>query len=111
MERVDMHRLQELVRLHRMGTGCRAAARMLGMSPNTERVYRAALIAAGLWDGAVDALPALDDLRRAVEARCPTKAHRHSSAAASRRREGKQLEQRLRRAAFEGSAKGIEIDE
>lgn len=34
MERVDMHRLQELVRLHRMGTGCRAAARMLGMSPN-----------------------------------------------------------------------------
>jgi transposase len=73
MERVDMHRLQELVRLHRMGTGCRAAARMLGMSPNTERVYREALIAASLWDGAVDALPALDELRRAVEAQCPAK--------------------------------------
>ena len=30
--RVDMHRLQELVRLHRMGTGCRAAAALLCMS-------------------------------------------------------------------------------
>lgn len=63
-----MHRLQELVRLHRMGTGCRAAAALLGMSPNTERVYRQALIASSLWDGAVDALPPLDELRRAVEA-------------------------------------------
>ena len=68
-----MHRLQELVRLHRMGTGCRAAARMLSMSPNTERVYREALIAAGLWDGPADALPPLDQLRRAVEAQCPEK--------------------------------------
>jgi transposase len=68
-----MHRLQELVRLHRMGTGCHAAARMLSMSPNTERVYRAALMAAGLWDGPVEPLPALDELRRAVEAVYPTK--------------------------------------
>ena len=30
-KRVDMHRLQELVRLHRMGTGPREAARMLKM--------------------------------------------------------------------------------
>ncbi|HVZ32921.1 MAG TPA: hypothetical protein VG963_10865 [Polyangiaceae bacterium] len=52
MQRVDMHRLQELVRLHRMGTGCHQVARMLGMSPNTERVYREALQRAGLWDGA-----------------------------------------------------------
>ena len=74
MERVDMHRLQELVRLHRMGTGCRAAARLLGMSPNTERVYREALLAAGLWDGPAELLPALDELRRAVEAQCPAKA-------------------------------------
>jgi hypothetical protein len=43
------------------------------MSPNTERVYRAALMAAGLWDGPVDPLPALDELRRAVEAQCPAK--------------------------------------
>jgi transposase len=68
-----MHRLQELVRLHRMGTGCREAAAMLAMSPNTERVYRQALIAASLWDGDVDALPALDELRRAVEAHRPLK--------------------------------------
>lgn len=66
-----MHRLQELVRLHRMGTGCRAAAALLGMSPNTERVYRKALIASSLWDGAVDALPALIELRRAVEEQRP----------------------------------------
>lgn len=51
VERVDMHRLQELVRLHRMGSGSHAAARMLRMSPKTERVYRTALMAAGLWDG------------------------------------------------------------
>lgn len=50
MERVDMHRLQELVRLHRMSSGSHAAARMLRMSPNTEPLYRAALMAAGLWD-------------------------------------------------------------
>ncbi len=66
-----MHRPQELVRLHRMGTGCRAAAALLGMSPNTERVYRQALVASSLWDGAVDALPPLDELRRAVEAQRP----------------------------------------
>jgi transposase len=68
-----MHRLQELVRLHRMGTGNHAAAKMLSMSPNTERVYRVALMAAGLWDGHVDPLPALDELRRAVGAQLPAK--------------------------------------
>ena len=66
-----MHRLQELVRLHRMGTGCRAAAALLGMSPNTEREYRRALLASGLWDGAVDDLPPLTELRRAVETHRP----------------------------------------
>jgi len=43
MRRVEMQRLQELVRLHRMGTGAREVARMLRMSPNTERDYRNAL--------------------------------------------------------------------
>ncbi|HET8938035.1 MAG TPA: hypothetical protein VFN67_31545 [Polyangiales bacterium] len=43
------------------------------MSPNTERVYRAVLMAAGLWDGPVDPLPTLDELRRAVEEQCPSK--------------------------------------
>ena len=53
MRRVDMDRLQELVRLHRMGTGAREVARLLRMGPNTERDYRAALRAAGLLDGSV----------------------------------------------------------
>ena len=43
MRRVDMDRLQELVRLHRMGTGVREVARLVSMSPNTERAYREAL--------------------------------------------------------------------
>jgi len=66
-----MHRLQELVRLHRMGTGCHAAAALLGMSPNTERVYRKATSASSLWDDVVDALSPLDELRRAVDAQRP----------------------------------------
>jgi transposase len=66
VRRVDMHRLQELVRLHRMGTGCHELARMLGMSPNTERPYRHALMAAGLLEGPVDQLPDLAELRRAI---------------------------------------------
>ena len=68
-----MHRLQELVRLHRMGTGAREAARLLEMSPNTERAYRTALATAGLLDGPADALPELDVLRREVELLLPRK--------------------------------------
>jgi transposase len=71
--RVDMDRLQELVRLHRMGTGAREVARMLQMSPNTEREYRGALAAAGLLAGAVDEVPALELLRAAVEQQLPAK--------------------------------------
>src|SRR5262245_46337778 len=74
MRRVDMDRLQELVRLHRMGTGAREVARVLNMSPNTEREYRLALQAEGLLDGAVDDVPALETLRAAIERRLPTTA-------------------------------------
>ncbi len=70
--RVDMDRLQELVRLHRMGTGDREVARLLGMSPNTERAYRLALEAAGLLSGLPD-LPTLEKLKAAVEERLPRK--------------------------------------
>ena len=62
-----MHRLQEMVRLHREGLGFREIARHLRMSPNTERRYRQALEEAGLYDGPSDALPELDALRDAVE--------------------------------------------
>src|SRR5262245_49497052 len=72
MRRVDMDRLQELVRLHRMGTGAREVARVLQMSPNTEREYRLALEAEGLLVGAVDDVPMLEVLRAAIERRLPT---------------------------------------
>ena len=61
--RTDMHRLQELVRLHRMGVGAREIARILGISPNTERSYRRAIDAEALLAGPTDVLPALDVLR------------------------------------------------
>ena len=72
--RVEMDRLQELVRLHRMGSGGREVARLLGMSPNTERVYRRALEAAQLLAGPVHDLPALERLLAAVEEQLPRKA-------------------------------------
>lgn len=49
-----------------MGTGAREVARLLAMSPTTERKYRAALDAAGLLSGSAEELPALDTLKRAV---------------------------------------------
>ena len=69
-----MHRLQELVRLHRMGTGARRVAKLLRISPNTERQYRRALTAAELLEGPVDGLPALEDLKAAIEAHRPCRA-------------------------------------
>ena len=70
---VDMDRLQQLFRLHRMGSGGREVARLLGMSPNTERMYRIALEAAGLLSGPIMDLPALERLKAAVEERLPRK--------------------------------------
>lgn len=70
-KRTDMHRLQELVRLHRLETGAREAARLLGLSPNTERRYREALAAAGLLQGPPEAIPALEELKAAVLKHAP----------------------------------------
>jgi hypothetical protein len=64
--RTEMEQLQELVRLHRMGTGCREVARLLAISPNTERQYREILVAEGLLAGPVEALPELAELKAAV---------------------------------------------
>jgi transposase len=66
-----MDQLQELVRLHRMGTGAREVARLLQISPNTERAYRKALRKAGLLRGPIDSLPALEELRAAVKRALP----------------------------------------
>jgi transposase len=57
-----MHQLEELVRLHRKNTGYREVAKLLGVSPNTERQYRNALIAEGLLYGDPKALPPLKKL-------------------------------------------------
>lgn len=65
-KRTQMDQLQELVRLHRMGTGYREVARLLAISPNTERQYREILESEGLLSGPVDALPELNELRAAV---------------------------------------------
>ena len=66
-----MHRLQELVRLHRLGEGPRSVARQLKMSLNTEREYRNALKAAGLLVGDERSLPELEVLKLAIEAHKP----------------------------------------
>jgi transposase len=66
-----MDRLQELVRLHRMGTGAREVARILSMSPTTERTYRTALADEGLLAGAPEDVPLAEVLRAAVEKRLP----------------------------------------
>ena len=82
--RTDMHRLQELVRLHRMGTGAREVARLLGISPTTERAYRQAVEASDLLQGSASELPALDLLKAAVQAQRPartTPAHETSAIA------------------------------
>ncbi|MBA2662571.1 MAG: hypothetical protein H0U74_09775 [Bradymonadaceae bacterium] len=68
-----MHRLQDLVRLHRMGVPTRKIAKLLTMGPNTERRYREALKSAELLDGALDELPSLELLIGAVEEHLPEK--------------------------------------
>jgi hypothetical protein len=57
-----MQRLQEFVRLHRLGLTDRRAARELRMGRNTLREYRRALAAAGVLDGSADELPAIEVL-------------------------------------------------
>lgn len=71
--RLAMDRLEELVRLHRKGVSCREVARLLGMSPNTERQYRSALEEAGFIEGKADELPSVEQLKVAVTAYVPSK--------------------------------------
>lgn len=77
-----MHDLQELVRLHRMGVGAREVARLVGLSPNTERRYRRIFEQAGLLKGAVDDLPSTESLKSAALRQRPrgtTPLHEQSS--------------------------------
>lgn len=70
--RTSMHRLQELVRLHRNGVSSRRIATLLAMSRNTVRQYREALSAAGLLDGPVDPLPEEEALVAALQTALPS---------------------------------------
>jgi transposase len=70
-QRTDMHRLQELVRYHRLGRSARDIARLLGMGRDTIRGYAALLGEAGLLEGDAGELPALDALAEAVKAHMP----------------------------------------
>ena len=63
-----MHRLQDLVRLHRLAVPVRQIAKQLGLSPNTERRYRELIAQAGLLEGDADDLPELAELRAVVDA-------------------------------------------
>lgn len=62
-----MHRLQELVRLHRKGVAPTEVARLLRMSRKTERAYRRALKKAKLLEGPPEEIPPLEELQEAVE--------------------------------------------
>ncbi|HRI09654.1 MAG TPA: IS21 family transposase [Nannocystaceae bacterium] len=62
-----MHRLQELVRLHRLRLPVRQIADELGIGPNTERDYRRIFDDAGLLVGDPDVLPDLEELRAIVD--------------------------------------------
>lgn len=68
---IDMDRVRELVRLHRLRCSTREIARLLRMGPNTQRRYCAALARAGLIDGPVANLPDHEALRAAVLAELP----------------------------------------
>lgn len=71
--RTGMHRLQELVRLHRQGSGPREVARLLGMSPNTERDYRRVLARHGVLTGDPAELPELELLKQLITAELPAR--------------------------------------
>lgn len=68
-KRTDMHRLVEVIRLHRLGVSSRRIARQLRMGRDTIRQYLAVFTQAGVLEGPADALPepaALSELARGV---------------------------------------------
>lgn len=77
--RTDMHRLQEIVRLHRLGRSGREIARLLRMGRETVRVYMIAFGEAGLLDGDARELPDVAQLREVVGAIKRTPSQQRSS--------------------------------
>ena len=70
-----MHRLSQLVLLHRLGKSAREVARLLGMSPNTEREYRLILHPTGLLSGCPEQLPSAEELQALVLQGKPEREH------------------------------------
>ncbi len=64
--RTDMHRLQEVIRLHRLGRGQRAIARQLHIGRDTIRSYEEKLAEAGLLEGPADDLPGIESLQAVI---------------------------------------------
>lgn len=80
--KTDMHRIQELIRLHRLGESSRAIARQLQMGRDTIRCYQQVLDKAGLLKGEAADLPETSALRAVVGEQLPatTPSHQESSA-------------------------------
>jgi len=68
-----MHRLQDLIHLHRQGEGSRVIARQLRMGRDTIRDYLRALKEVELLDGRADELPELEILQRALAEQLPSR--------------------------------------
>ncbi len=64
--RTDMHRIQEVVRLHRLGQGQRSIAQQLRMGRDTIRTYLEKLREAGLLEGGPDDLPDIEALKETI---------------------------------------------
>ena len=71
--KIDMHRLQEMVRLLRMGRSARQIAQRLRMGRDTIRAYRRGLKKAGVLDGEPDDLPDVGQLQTLVSEHVPSK--------------------------------------
>ena len=61
-----MHRIEELVRLHRLGQGQRSIAQQLQMGRETIRTYQGKLREAGLLEGCPADLPDSAVLKRVI---------------------------------------------
>ncbi len=81
--RIYVYRIQEQVRLHRMGEPKGEVARLMGVSPTTERTYREVLREAGLLDGDPRELPSEADLRALIAAKLTRSAPQQRSSISS----------------------------
>ena len=69
--KIDMHQLQEVIRLHRLGKSRRTIARQLQMGRDTIRSYLEIFSREGLLEGSADTVPEQAVLRAAIDEQCP----------------------------------------